>query len=874
MRKILITLLSTLLIVLILPVGNNFDNETIVYGDELYPISCPIDEFEVSYIENDGSLTKVECRSHYANAINTMKTNPDYVVRHANSYSPTKIVAMNSGLAYSYPARSGDITMNLYQNISKKTSDKNNYKYTYITDNYEMTYYETLSSYEDNIKTDGKGFVKISMNGFDGYCELEYVDLVPSKYLNKNIAIYVGGYKGGECSYNYESPYEVICHQNYYAIEKNGNYYDLVFHYFCDTLDGKGKECYSASLYIDNAKNYLDAGMSTGVRYYSNDGINFYSDKNLNNFVAQVYGYYQYMSLRTKTNIPAKTFNSFLTSLGKNSSVMLNEGQSFIDAQNQYGSNALMIFAMACQESGYGESNYAKERKNLFGWGAFDSDPDNSSYYDSVKQCINQQMGRNLNWFMDCTNYRYAGTSIGNKGTGINLLYCSDPYWGAKIAAIAYKIDKFNNGNNGNLTDYNLYSFGVVDANYNPSFGYNTANFNTPIYTSATGNNVLYNSRFNNNYQKDLTVSIVEKEENRYKINIANPIINGELYIDDGIVEYDWDKCVGYIDCNRVNVMNTPVPSRSTPTYEGFVSLRSINLSNNSLNITGIGGIQGIDYNSADSVVHEIVFVDANNFENKYTFVANDIDSNGYNLNDGYNYKFTGFSLTMNLPNRKLPEGSYYVVLRTTASGKTYETNLRNSNDAFANKLSKDSVYNYRFTTNSLYNYRLEFDMFKNQLDFSVINKPSTRTSLVSFDEVTIDDDGLLTINAHGMIYYLNYDNPKNIEYNVYLLKDDGTYIAMDTVLVPNLLDYKKQFDSTYNMDNISFKSTTNLKDVDGTFNLILKIKNGKYIDFVEFVNRSRMEMPSKKNKEFEINILTSNIRNRLYITCKNKIGE
>lgn len=43
--------------------------------------------------------------------------------------------------------------------------------------------------------------------------------------------------------------------------------------------------------------------------------------------------------------------------------VIANQGQDFIDVQNKYGVNALMVFAQVVLESGYGTSNYAK--KNL-----------------------------------------------------------------------------------------------------------------------------------------------------------------------------------------------------------------------------------------------------------------------------------------------------------------------------------------------------------------------------------------------------------------------------------------------------------------------------------------------------------------------------
>ncbi len=90
----------------------------------------------------------------------------------------------------------------------------------------------------------------------------------------------------------------------------------------------------------------------------------------------------------------------------------------------------------------------------------------------------------------------------------------------------------------------------------------------------------------------------------------------------------------------------------------------------------------------------------------------------------------------------------------------------------------------------------------------------------------------------------------------------------MDTNLIDNAMDYKIALNSSYNMDNISFLATTDLSNVEGNYNIILRIKNDNYIDYVEFVNRSHMPMPSVKTNELDIQILTSNIRNRLYITC------
>ena len=73
-----------------------------------------------------------------------MKANNDYVVRYSKSYSPTKIVAMNSGFVYTYPGRGNSSTMSLYQNPNARNDSK--YKTTYVSNHYEMTYIDTCDA--------------------------------------------------------------------------------------------------------------------------------------------------------------------------------------------------------------------------------------------------------------------------------------------------------------------------------------------------------------------------------------------------------------------------------------------------------------------------------------------------------------------------------------------------------------------------------------------------------------------------------------------------------------------------------------------------------------------------------------------------------
>ena len=177
MRKI-ITLILTLFIVLgILPLSNSFK----LAASSYYSYGCSTNQFEVAYINDDGSFSNVSCHGSFSEAKSAMKANKDYVVRYSKSYSPTLIVAMNSGLVYTYPGRGNSSTMNIYQNPNAK--DDSRYKSTYVANHYEMTYVDTCDENIYNIASNGKGYVQVVLNGFEGFADLEYTDLVPSKYI-------------------------------------------------------------------------------------------------------------------------------------------------------------------------------------------------------------------------------------------------------------------------------------------------------------------------------------------------------------------------------------------------------------------------------------------------------------------------------------------------------------------------------------------------------------------------------------------------------------------------------------------------------------------------------------------------------------------
>ncbi len=82
-------------------------------------------------------------------------------------------------------------------------------------------------------------------------------------------------------------------------------------------------------------------------------------------------------------------------------------------------------------------------KNNLFGLNATDSDPGaNANKYGSIAACIedfaNGWMSRGYLYPKD---YRYNGGFLGNKASGLNVKYASDPYWGEKAANIVWRLD-------------------------------------------------------------------------------------------------------------------------------------------------------------------------------------------------------------------------------------------------------------------------------------------------------------------------------------------------------------------------------------------------------------------------------------------------
>lgn len=378
------------------------------------------------------------------------KKSPNVVILSSESKSSTKIVAADRSIVQSYPYRSGkqkgSATLNIFPNKSLGSAT------TYIAAHYPMfAYGYSLSSDSKYIVAD------VEIQGGRGFVEIDKVDIIPLIYIENNIPITLGGNE------NYyatpEAAYSMVVKPESYRVSYNNatKQNEIVV-----AINRTSNKLSDSSTAYGVAPDWL----KTGTTYYSPDGITFYTDLDLKKKVSneKFYAYFQWLPVRSMTNHNSQSMNNLLSYYGYHGnkgkskySVMYGNEQHFITQGLNYGMNPVLIFAQAALESGYGTSNYAVNRNNLFGWGAVDSNPDQAASYKNIGEGIEVHMNSQLSQYMDPSNWKHFGPAFGNKGSGITVKYASDPYYGIKVASLAYTLDSING-----FKDYNGYKISVL----------------------------------------------------------------------------------------------------------------------------------------------------------------------------------------------------------------------------------------------------------------------------------------------------------------------------------------------------------------------------------------------------------------------------
>lgn len=358
------------------------------------PVEAPVDNlYYLAYVVN-GELVKQEYgHKEYLTAANSFKGTATAKA----ILKGDEIIRIKSGLAYGDRVAYGkpQVTTVYYDTAFTNQA-------TYVEHGRELRYIDANAD-----------FVKVQIGGTIGYVKQDEVNFVP---------------------------YELITERDYYM----KNQYGTLYHYQYNYVSKKRG---------NHSIGPAPAQMAANVRYYSKDGINFSNAAGVTQF--KHYPYFQYQSVRTETNYTAEELDKYvmdrLTSLNNTSdtykdaltkSKLIGKGKFFIEVQEKYNVNALFMLAAAMHESQNGMSANAQTKNNLFGIRVYDGSPHEGAVYalpeNSIDAFAREYMNRN---YANPLGGYANGAAPGNKTTGINVKYASDPTWGAKVAGHMFRAD-------------------------------------------------------------------------------------------------------------------------------------------------------------------------------------------------------------------------------------------------------------------------------------------------------------------------------------------------------------------------------------------------------------------------------------------------
>ncbi len=790
MKKILISLVLMLSLLGGLPVLN------------IKAITCSGDRFSVDQIIDQTTLSPLGCfaLTDYAGAkaLFDQKTKTDGLKNVTITYfgddpntvavetTYSKIIVADRAMAYAQGVvYTNASTMNIYGDPNLTVS------YTYMDDRNQLFFYGTILRGAPASVTPANLTAEISVNGAHGFVKLNQIQLIPLIYADNgwNYGIDVSG-----------GVTTIPVKQAYYLVESNE----------VSTVNGKVtlRQLKLVTNYISKSSNTYTINLApdwlpNGI-YYSPDGIYFYTDVDLKNpvyngtSIGKFYNYYSFTNLRSKTNYTGPELDRYLVEMsGRNPSLstMTNAGNNFISAQNTYGMNALMIYSMAAQESGFGTSTYAQNpanlnglivkdpvslallpytvaqyclaypslkyadennvihhcngRYNLFGWGAYDSNPDNANAYPSIEACINQHMGTNLRRsYMNYDSYIFYGSDIGNKGAGFNTKYASDPWWSIGISAIAYQIDRYLG-----FKDLNSLQLGILNPVVSNYVYKNTAltQLFYPIPSRAS------------NYSLIILEGLMVNGNLVYKVQTTNPINpDGTINMnpDPVLVAYDYAGSVGYVDADQIGTYVSKFVTGVT--HNGLYNTdKQIYFTN------GTAALDGVSISSGTSVTTE----------GPHTVIAT---------------SDTGIVQTLTFTIDKTPPVISFNPYLTTPTNQNITVSVSLSDGQPVDSAGQPVANTWTFTENgshTFYAKDLAGNISEKTVEITNIDKVPPVITIADFDSTTIISTDLIVSAStnEGSLNQTSYTFTHNSSFD-FVATDLAGNITTKTVTISNII--------------------------------------------------------------------------------------
>lgn len=647
--------------------------------------------------------------------------------------------------------------------------------------------------------------------------------------------------------------------------------------------------CYATSLTLGPAPSSLKQKDENDnmIKYYSYDGIYFYTslESMLNDYKNGIninavnkipyYNYYMYLPVRSKTNITSDNIRNYLESrnyTSKDKSVLYGEELTFIDAENKYGVNAITSFSTAINESGWGTSYLARTKNNIFGHNAFDSSVmESASKYKNVSDGIYRHAYYMINaGFAETKDAvaRYYGSHLGNKNSGVNVKYASDPYWGEKIASYYYSIDNYSD-----LKDYKSVKIGIKVTD-------------TPVPVKKEANNsslTLYKLESYYNDVSNMSVVILDKVAGEaidgnstwYKIQ-TDALLNenrDDLIRDTTINDhYNWDNNYGYVHSSYITLMDENVNNEYIK-KDGLFALEELSLTEDKkIKIKGYLAITGMDNTVDKNITYDLIVENDNKSFSLPLERITDLSNINYKVPDkDYDYTYSWFTGIVDL--KDIDEGNYNLFIR--ARSGEYE-----SKEVLSDLFSKKTVSKYTDLNNKGYQFRTNYYLKTIPIELFIRNNglindkvtPTSDNMINQYQSISLEN-GLLKLYGSSFNVGGNYNTSVNVERNIIFENittferykfdlgyiDNGEYKI--TLLVPDNLDKTRAwFNKSIDISNLN----------KGTYAIYIETKTNveDYGELNDIFQRQIMSTMSCNDKTYSLKI-NENQRFRLELEVK-----
>lgn len=147
------------------------------------------------------------------------------------------------------------------------------------------------------------------------------------------------------------------------------------------------------------------------------------------------------MALNKPSGLSLNQFKKVLTDENDKNNIFRENAEYFYYIENEYNINGVFVAAIGIHESGWGKSNIAISKKNIFGYRAYDSSPYNSaSTFNSYAEGIDLIARVLVKYYLNpkgtiiYNGEKAIGTYYnGNTIKGVNQKYASDSNWANKV---------------------------------------------------------------------------------------------------------------------------------------------------------------------------------------------------------------------------------------------------------------------------------------------------------------------------------------------------------------------------------------------------------------------------------------------------------